>query len=174
MILHTFKSSWWTTCSVLLPAIWNHRITSTTISRKHIFILIFYYSVGRIVSPKFSLVLSAANDGTLSKFKSHYSTTIFSFFSILFSLLFLYWKITIFNYIVKIAINQKCFAIFIVWGTSGLKQKSMLSTKSLLSQLKEKWLLAILTAFVLPRRVIVAIGEVWQIILHAVTIKIFI
>lgn len=79
LFLHTLKSSWWMTCSVLSPAVWNHRITSTTISQKPIFILIFYYSVGRIVSPKFSLALSAANDGTLSKFKSHYSSMLFYF-----------------------------------------------------------------------------------------------
>lgn len=42
---------------------------------------------------------------------------------------------------------QKCFAIFMVWGTSGLKQKYMPSTKSLLFQLKEKQLLAILNSF---------------------------
>lgn len=67
------------TRSVLSPAIRNHRITSIAISQKHIFILIFHYSVSRIVSPKFSLSLSAANDGTLSKFKSHYSSMLFSF-----------------------------------------------------------------------------------------------
>lgn len=105
-LLHTFKSSWWMTCSVLSPAIWNHRIMSIAISQKHIFILIFHYSVSRIVSPKFSLALSAANDGTLSKFKSHYSSVLFLFPSILFLLVFLYWKITILNYIVKKAIRN--------------------------------------------------------------------
>lgn len=84
LFLHTFKSRWWMTCSVLSPAISNCRITCTAISRKHIFILIFYYSVGRIMSPKFSLALSAANDGTLSKFKSHYSSMLFIFSSIFF------------------------------------------------------------------------------------------
>lgn len=84
LFLHTSKSSWWMTCSVLSPAIWNHRIMSTTISQKHILILIFYYSVGRLVSPKFSLALSAANDGALTNFKSHYSSILFIFPSILF------------------------------------------------------------------------------------------
>jgi len=131
------------TCSVLSPAIWNHRITSTGISRKHIFILIFYYSAGRIVSPKFSLALSAANDGTLSKFKSHYSSMLFIFPSILFFAFIPVLKNNYFQLYSKKS-YQKCFAVFMVWGTSGFKQKNMLSTKSLLSQLKEKWLLAIL------------------------------
>lgn len=82
LFLHTPKSSWWMTCSVLSPATWNLRITSTAIRREHIFILIFYYSVGRIVSPKFSLALSATNDCTVSKFKSHYSSMLFIFSSI--------------------------------------------------------------------------------------------
>lgn len=105
-LLHTSKSIWWMTCSVVSPAIWNHRIMSIAISRKHIFILIFHYSVSRIVSPKFSLALSAANDGTLSKFKSHYSGMLFLFPSTLFLFVFLYWKTTILNYIVKNAIRN--------------------------------------------------------------------
>lgn len=82
------------TCSVLSPM-------RTTISWKHILILIFYYPVGRTVSPKFLLALSAANDGILSKFKSHYSGMLLIFPQYFFTFLFLYWKITVFDCIVK-------------------------------------------------------------------------
>lgn len=157
-LLHTFQSTWWMTCSVLSSAIWNHRIMSITISQKHIFILIFHYSIGRLVSSKFSLELSAANDDTLSKFKSHYSSMLFLFPSVLFLFVFLYWKKPYIKLYCK-KNYQKCSAISMVSGTSGLKQKYMPSTKSLLSQQKAKWLLAILTVFVLPRHVTVTIGE---------------
>lgn len=129
LFLHSFKSSWWMTCSVLSPAMCNHRITSTAISRKHIFILIFCYSVGKIVSPKFSLALSATNDSTLSKFKSHYSSMLFIIPSISFSLLFLYWKITIFNYIVKKAIRNvlpfSCFKAPVVSNKNTCLQPNL-------------------------------------------------
>lgn len=106
LLLHILQSNWWMTCSVLSPALWNHRIMSITISQKHIFIFIFHYSVSRILSPKFSLALSAANDDTLSKFKLHYSSMLFLFPSILFLFVFLNWKTTVLNYIVKKAIRN--------------------------------------------------------------------
>lgn len=89
------------------------------------------------MSSKFSLELSAANDDTLSKFKSHYCSMLFSFPQCSFLVCIPVLKK---NYIKLYGKKsyQKCFAISTVSGTSGLKQKYMPSTKSLLFQPKVK------------------------------------
>lgn len=156
------------TCSVRSPALRNHRIMSIAISQKHIFIFIFHYSVSRILSPKFSLALSAANDDTLSKFKSHYSSMLFLFPSILFLFVFLDWKTTVLNYIVKKAIrNVSPFPWFQAQTKlHAFNQICDFPTKS-------QVMLAILTVFVLARHITVTIGEVWQTISHAVIMRSF-
>lgn len=170
LFLHTSESIWWMTHSVLSPAIWYHRIMSTAISWKHIFVLIFYYSVGRLVFPKFSLALSAANDGTLSKFKSHYSSILFIFPSILFSLI----PVLKNNYIQlsskKAIRNVLPFPWFEAPVVSN-KNTSFQPNLCLLNWKKSD--LSILTALVLPRCVTVPRGEIWQTVFRAVTIKVF-